>query len=211
MRNPSGRDPTPETIRQGTVRMEEHPQYAQMLAEIETRGCKVVFAEDDPCVVVREVVNAQGATLRIEREMQIRPGMAYLDLEHETGHLDQIETRLRDAMLPTKRVLESGRPFPNTQGLYPKWQNDISEYHNRLIEYKRLYERGIARDILEEHAQGVRIWRERYAKMVREKRYGSLEATSRIEWGQKYFPNIGELAIAYSESGGENLERDRRP
>ena len=104
-----GREPTPETIRQGTVRMEEHPQYAQTIANIKARGYNVVFVEGTACVVIREVVSQQGQPLRIEREVQVRSSMAYLDLEHEIGHLDQIEQRLKEGMLPTSRVFESGR------------------------------------------------------------------------------------------------------
>ncbi len=190
--------------------MEEHPQYAQTIADIEARGYKVIFVEGAACVVVREVVNQQGEPLRIEREVQVRSGMAYLDLEHEIGHLDQIEHRLKEEMLPTERVLESGRQSSDRQNLYEDWMNDISEYHNRLVEYKRLYALGVDTDVLEAHVQGVRNWREEYKKIMRVALRGSSRAGKRVVWAHKFFPDIAELEMFYQDAGGDKLETDPR-
>lgn len=190
--------------------MEEHPLYAQTIADIEARGYKVVLVEGTACVVVREVVNLQGIPLQIEREMQIRPGMTFIDLEHEVGHLDQIEYQLKEEMLPTERVLESGRQSSDRRNLYEDWMNDISEYHNRLVEYKRLYERGVDVDVLEAHVQGARIWREEYKKIIRVALRGSSRAAQRVAWGYKFFPDIAELEMFYREAGGNIFESDLR-
>ena len=190
--------------------MEEHPQYAQTVTDIEARGYKVVPTQGVPCVVIREVVDTQGNVLRIEREVQVRFGMPYLDLEHELGHLDQIQDRLKADMLPIDRVFESGRESPDHQGLYEAWMNDISEYQNRLVEYLRLHLRGVDLDVLEYHAQEVRNWRGEYSKISREAQRGSRRAVQRMAWGQKFFPDIAALAMAYREASGDKLEQDLR-
>ena len=88
--------------------------------------------------------------------------------------------------------------------------NDISEYHNRLVEYKRLYMRGVDVDVLEAHTQGVRTWRTEYKKIMREVLHGSSRAARRVAWGHKFFPDIAELEMFYQEAGGDILERDLR-
>jgi hypothetical protein len=136
--------------------------------------------------------------------------MPYLDLEHEIGHLDQIENQLKGAMRPTERVLESGRRSSLREALYEDWMDDISEYHNRLVEYMRLYQRGVDVDVLEAHAQGVRDGRDAYQKIERKARYRSSQASERVKWGQKHFPDIVTLEADYRAAGGYENERDLR-
>lgn len=103
-----------------------------------------------------------GTLLRTEKTVVVRPGMRFLDLEHELGHVDQAESFRKP--LATRRVLENGRPYrgPDRPGLLTKQLDAIVEYHNRLVEFFRLKERGVAPQILREHADGVRAAREVY-------------------------------------------------
>lgn len=128
----------------------------------------------------------------------MQENMRYLDLEHELGHIKQLE-RFGENIPPTVRVMErpdrSLKNAPNQQGVLTNWQNTITEYHNRLDEFVRLYERGASPELLKEHAQGVEYWLQAYRKKgLKEGRSPSQKA-----WADKYFPDIAQMQVRYFE------------
>jgi Uncharacterized conserved protein len=203
----TGEPATPETIRQGTVAMEDHPQYAELMAEVRNKGFEVREIPGDPHVSVVEVVNEAGEVIRVEKVLFVRRGMRFLDLEHEVGHIRQVTERFgADKVLPTERVMEypDGRRKVLTSGEFmTEWQNPIVEYHNRLVEFIRLAERGADESLLREHARGVAEWRQAYWN----KGLKGGRSPSRREWTNTHFGDIGELQTRYNQLGGSGYER----
>jgi hypothetical protein len=135
-----GLDPTPDTIREGSVRMEQHPNYKNLMAEIQRLEFAVKNTQqDEPHVVVREVFNPDIQLIRVEKILYIQEGMRYLDLEHELGHIQQLCERFGEKLLPTERMIEypDGRikDISERGGVLTNWQNTITEYYNRLVEF----------------------------------------------------------------------------
>lgn len=81
------------------------------------------------------------------------------------------------------------------------WQNAIIEYHNRLLEFLRLYDRDASPELLREHAQGVNKWRVQY----REKGLKGGRSPTRHAWLQKHFPDIPDLESRYRNAVGFDL------
>jgi hypothetical protein len=193
-----GLDPNPETIREGSVRMEQHPEYANTLAKIKELGFEVEITHGDPYVEAKEVLNFQKEVVRVLKVVYVQEGMRYLDLEHELGHIRQLTERFGNKCLPTERVIEypDGRikDISEKGGVLTNWQNTITEYHNRLDEFLRLHARGANIELLREHAQGIRTWRELY-KDTGLKRGKS---PSRKSWVEKHFPDLYGLEERYS-------------
>ena len=191
----TGKNPTPETIREGSVRMEQHPQYEETIKQIKAAGFEIRIS-NDACVEVKEVVDLNGNVLRVEKVLYVQENMRYLDLEHEFGHIKQLQ-RFGDTIPPTHRMVErsdgSLKNAPNQQGVLTTWQNTITEYHNRLDEFIRLYEKGASLELLKEHAQGVELWLQVYRKKGLKDGYSQTQK----QWSQKYFPDIPELQSQY--------------
>jgi hypothetical protein len=193
-----GLDATPETIREGSVRMEQHPEYANTLTKIKELGFDIENTYSDPYVEVKEVLNSQKEVVRVLKVVYVQEGMRYLDLEHELGHIRQLTERFGDKCLPTERVIEypDGRvkDISDKGGVLTNWQNTVTEYHNRLDEFLHLYERGANIELLSEHGQGIRKWKELY-KDIGLKRGKS---PSRKSWVEKHFPDLYGLEERYS-------------
>ncbi|NJL86905.1 MAG: hypothetical protein HC886_14580 [Leptolyngbyaceae cyanobacterium SM1_1_3] len=202
-----GLESTPETIRDGSVRMEQHPTYQSTLTEIESLGFEVRRTSGSPHVSVREVLSPEGQVIRVERAVYLREGMRFLDLEHEVGHIRQLTERFGERTLPTERVIEypDGRikQARDQGGVLTNWQNAITEYHNRLIEFLRLHERGANSELLREHARGVREWRSEY----RDRGLKGGRSPSRSQWADEHFPDLPQLESRYTDAGGVVLER----
>lgn len=167
-----GLDPSPETIKVGTVRMEEHPQYSKTISKIEEYGYKIRFIPGEASVETIEVLDKTGAVLGIEKYVNIFQGMRFLDLEHEFGHVLQNELRLKGVITSTKRVrrFEDNRPdklLPAGPTTMKNWQYPIIEYHNRLDEFIRLAGRTDDLSILGPHADGVIEWKNKMNKILR--------------------------------------------
>ncbi|RUT09888.1 hypothetical protein DSM106972_003830 [Dulcicalothrix desertica PCC 7102] len=62
----TGKNPTPETIREGSVRMEQHPQYEETIKQIKAAGFEIRIS-NDACAEVKEVVDLNGNVLRVEK------------------------------------------------------------------------------------------------------------------------------------------------
>jgi hypothetical protein len=191
----TGKDPTPDTIREGSVRMEQHPQYQETIRQVTEAGFEIKVS-DGARVEVKEVVDSDGNVIRVEKTLYVQENMRYLDLEHELGHIKQLE-RFGDNIPPTQRVTEqqdgSLKTAPNQQGILTTWQNTITEYHNRLDEFIRLHERGASPELLKEHAAGVETWYQAYWKKGLKKGLSK----SQQQWADNYFSDIAELRSRY--------------
>jgi hypothetical protein len=200
-----GLEATTETISEGTVKMEAHPHFSQTVAELEKRGIKFVTTAEDPHFVARRVINLDGKIVRTELELHAQPGMRWLDLEHEIGHVDQLTdvTRFPEGPPPSEIMLERKPggplvPAKNVTGVLKEWQNPIVEYHNRLVEVIRLADRNASPGVLAEHLDGVRLWAGEY----RAKGLGGMKVgpsgsvgrkASQVAWAKEHFPDIGTL------------------
>lgn len=204
-----GKQPTAETIRQGTVEMELHPNYEATVQKARDVGFQIKFTTRNPSVKIFHIYDTNMKLIQIEKLLCLQKRMRYLDLEHEVGHIDQLG-RFGKQMPPTDKVvlLPNGRrtSAPNQKGVLTTWQNRIMEYHNRLVEFLRLYERCVDVDLLKEHAKGVDDWRQRYwHKGVKEER-----SPTRTKWANRYFGDIKELAQKYAEAM-ETINSGRYP
>ncbi len=201
-----GLEATPDTIREGSVRMEEHPDYSATVAELDRLGFQLTPTSGDPHVSVTEVLNLAGEVIRVEKKVYVREGMRYLDLEHEVGHVRQLTERFGENPLPTDRVIEYPdgrvRNISRRGGVLTEWQNTITEYHNRLVEFLRLHERGANPELLREHAEGLREWRELYW----DRGLKGGRSQSRRDWVQEHFPDLPALESRYNQAGGRVLE-----
>ena len=197
-----GKDPTPESIREGSVRMEEHPQYEETIRQVTEAGFKIKISDDKNLVYVevKEVVTSDKAdreVIRVEKILCLLRNMRYLDLEHEVGHIKQLQERFGGKMA-TDRVIEKkgGEKKSNqTDGVLTMWQNAITEYHNRLVEFIRLYERGVSPELLKQHANGLEEWGGIYVS----KGLNNRRSEKQVKWAENYFPDIDTLSNRCSE------------
>lgn len=169
--------------------MEEHPDFARRISELDQRGYKFEYEQNeaiDPHVHIRQVLTPQGDLVRFEKFLFAKRGMRFLDLEHELGHVDQLES-LKQPM-PNEQVLENGKPYKGRD--IPKVNKQraaIIEYENRLQEFFRLRDRGVDAKILEEHANGVRAAREDYNERM------AIDRTAGRNFVAENFPRLREL------------------
>lgn len=192
----TGIDPTPESIAHGTVRMEEHPGFAAEIARVKAMGFTIVAVESDPSVAIRRFVGLKGETLRTDLEFRLRPGMRYLDLEHELGHINQLfdTNRFPDGPPPSEIVtptrnspLGYKRAFDQS-GILTINQNAVLEYHNRLQELLWLSERGVPPDVMREHLAGAGDWLDRYRKAT-----SGRQGNRTIGWQRRHFGDLQDL------------------
>lgn len=150
-----GQSPTPETIRQGTVRMEDHPDYNAAIQKVKNAGFEIRIS-GEAAVEWTEFYDLNQNLVRVEKVLHVAAGMRYIDLEHELGHFEQLTTRFGDKVPPLQKKIElpSGhrRDVDVLAGIMTMKQIAILEYHNRLVEFIRLYERGVDVEILNSHA-----------------------------------------------------------
>ncbi len=189
-----GLDATPETIRDGSVRMEDHPSYPAAVEDLKAKGFTLVDTAGDPHVTIRRVVDAEGAIVRTEMQVHVQKGMRYLDFEHEVGHVNQMmdKARFPDGPPPTDIVIEKpgGTTAARDQsGVLTMWQDAIVEYHNRLQEVISLSERGASPSIVKEHLDGLDAHYARY----RDKGLMGGRSPSRGKWADEHFPDIADL------------------
>ena len=202
-----GAEPTPLTIRQGTVRMDAHPDYQALIQTAKDAGFEIKYTPGAPYVEAIEVEDREGNFIRLEKAVYVQKGMRYIDLEHELDHIKQLFRFGEQGML-TDRVIEypNGRRVKsrNQEGVMTPWQNSILEYHNRLNEFLRLYERGVDVSVLKEHADGVETWREIYSSEglggLNRGRGGrpNTDQRRRRAWRRKHFGDLRELVAKYN-------------
>lgn len=195
-----GNDPTPESISEGSVRMEEHPDFAAVIRDLEARGFTIVYT-NEARVMIRRVVGKDGAVIRTDLEVRVIKGMRFLDLEHEIGHVNQFTDpqRFPDGPPPSDIVHENApgkfHNAPNQSGVLTEWQNTITEYHNRMQEVIALADRGASPELIHEHLGGVAEWQQNYfQKGLKKGRSGSQRA-----WAEEHFPDIRQLEARVQE------------
>ena len=199
-----GESPTPETIRQGTVRMEEHPDYETAIQKAKDAGFEIIFT-NEASVKWTELYDLNQKFVRLERLLNVVARMRYLDLEHELGHIDQF-SRFGDKVPPLEKKIQLPNGFRRDvdvlAGIMSNKQVAILEYHNRLVEFVRLYERRVDLKILKEHAYGSSLYKNGGLVAAYE---GYLWGTNREmsktrrAWIEKYFPEIPDLKKRYEE------------
>ena len=192
-----GKKPTPKTIRQGTVRMEDHPDYDITVQRVKDSGFEIKHS-GIAGVEWLEIYDQAGNLLRIEKILHVLKGMRYLDLEHELGHIEQFN-RFGNQVPPTEKLIElpNGRRYKYNirDRILTVSQSTVTEYHNRLVEFLRLYSRRVDLELLKEHAAGVDFWRnESWHKGLSGGRSPSKKA-----WANLYFGDIEELSTRYDE------------
>lgn len=201
-----GEAPTAETIRQGTVRMEEHPDYDAAIQKVKNAGFEIKYS-GEASVEWIEIHDKNQKFVRIEKNLHVAAGMRYIDLEHELGHIDQLTTRFGEKVPPTQKVVE----LPNGRrrktkvlaGILTEKKKAILEYHNRLVEFMRLYQRGVDLRLLKEHAygpkfdkqDGVEHWHKQYLWATNKEM-----SQSRLAWIEKYLPDLAELKTQYKNA-----------
>ncbi|WP_046245312.1 hypothetical protein [Hymenobacter terrenus] len=188
----AGRPPTHETVRTGEVAMELHPDYPALVQHLAQRGYPLVFQQEYPHVVFKRVCNKQGEVLREEKHVAVVAGMRFLDLEHEAGHVTQLEDNL-GGNLPTEKWVQL-RPdrevlVKNAPDVLTPWQNAITEHHNRLLEFLRLQERGSPVELLQSHRKGIEEWASIYNQYLFDPR----PKPERISWAKLHFPDLTNL------------------
>ncbi len=195
-----GQPPTPESIRQGTVCMEFHPDYDAAIQKARDAGFEIKksgFARVD-WIEVYDKDRRNRNLLRIEKAINVIQNMRYLDLEHELGHVDQL-SRFGNQVPPTDQVVElpNGRRRRSNirDGVLTTAQNTVTEYHNRLVEFIRLHERGVEIELLIEHADGVDESYKRYdQKGIKGGRSLSMKS-----WIKTYFTDLNDLEKQYGD------------
>ena len=194
----TGLPPTPDSIRTGEVTMEQHPAYSALVQQLAERGYPLVVQEKGPPhVVFKRICDKQGNILREDKYVAVVAGMRFLDLEHEAGHVEQLEGNL-GGNLPTGKfvLLPSGREVPvdNAPDVLQGWQDSVTEYHVRLLEYQRLTDRGASSELLSQHRAGIEEARRNYNGELF-KRGPDKKKTA---WAKQYFPELNDLMQQYS-------------
>jgi hypothetical protein len=186
--------------RVGTVKMELHPKYAKTIQKFQDAGFEVV-SDGRAGLDVTEVIDKVTGLRTTRKILHVQENMRFLDLEHEYGHLQQLE-RLGNPPLHRVNKLSNGKEVNaagnDLQGVITSKQNTVLEYHNRLKEYTQLKQRGASVELLKEHADGVLQWREAA------KTKGGLGITnsSTRKWTQENLPDLFELEDQYKNIGG---------
>ncbi len=189
--------PSDYSIRVGTVRMEEHPDYQSLIDLIINQGF-VIIKDREARISYIEVINTQKEVVRVEKELHIIPNMRYIDLEHEFGHIKQLERF--EGKLYTDRFMEKPngnlkRFNDNADDILHGWRNIVTELHNRLQEFLRLLERDANPELLLEHSsdksEGITKWLKLFNKHTRKK--------NRLVWIDQYFPDLIDLRKEYAE------------
>ena len=209
-----GEPPTPETIRQGTVRMEEHPDYDAAIQNAKDTGFPTgmlrneIRVSREAAIEWSELYDLDQNLVRIEKILLVAPGMRFIDLEHELGHIEQFTTRFGDKVPPLAKKIELPNGYRRNvdvlAGIMTVKQQIIVEYHNRLVEFVRLYERRVDVQVLKQHAYGeslskeggLKHWERQYFK----RGINDGLSTTGMAWMEKYFPEIPELQKQYNEA-----------
>lgn len=132
---------TEQTIATGTVQMELHPNFNNLVNEMEELGYKVTIVEQDfskiridPEVKVRKMYSRGREFLGFDKEVILIKEMDYNTMLHEHGHIMQVEKlRSQGINIATDKVV--GR-VSKSLGEERFW--NAIEYHNRLQDIERI-------------------------------------------------------------------------
>jgi hypothetical protein len=176
---------TEQTIATGTVQMELHPNFTNLVGEMEGLGYKVIIVEQDfanikidPHVKVVEITNKKGDFLHFEKEVTLLKGMDYETAIHEYGHIKQIIKLENEGI---KLATEKG--FYRDNGSFVQTYDGNSkiwsaiEYHNRLTDLKRLQNLESAgvkvpEILMEQTKKGVAEYGTQFTKSLGNPKYG---------------------------------------
>jgi hypothetical protein len=173
------------------------------IIEIHDCFCRIpnCFDFNQTRVVLRKIVNAKGEFLHSEKFIQIPENARFLDLEHEVGHVKQLQENLSGVIQYTEKMLErengTQKELKNPQDaeVLENWQNNITEYHNRLIEIIKLSERIDSPPtpeqfkVLKEHTQELSTWAKTYKESLR------YPESKESKFARQYFPELSELTV----------------
>jgi hypothetical protein len=70
-----GAEPTPLTIRLGTVRMSAHPDYQAVIQTAKDAGFEIKYTEGAPYVEVIEVQDREGNLILLSKTLGLQKGM----------------------------------------------------------------------------------------------------------------------------------------
>jgi hypothetical protein len=154
----AGLPATPDSIRTGEVAMEQHPDYPALVEHLAQQGYPLMVQAEAPHAFCKRVCDKQGSVMRKEKYVAVVAGMRFLDLEHEAGHVEQLEDRF-GGNLPICRFVQL-RPDREVEvdtvpNVLKDWQDAVTEYHNRLVEHRRLASRGAGSELLAKHLTGL--------------------------------------------------------
>lgn len=199
-----GEPPTPESIRQGTVRMEDHPDYKAAIEKALDAGFEVRVS-GEASVEWTELYDLNQNFVRLEKILNVAAGMRYIDLEHELGHIEQL-SRFGDNVPPLAKKVEVSnthrRDADVLAGIMRTKHIAILEYHNRLVEFLRLYDRGVELKILKQHAYGINLDKQGGLEVAYERyRWATNKgmSTTRMAWIEKYLPELPDLTKQYQQ------------
>lgn len=198
------------SIRVGTVKMEDHPNFMNLIEEIKSYGFEIRYRDGSPHAAIHEIYSNNGSTLlRTEKFINVYEGMRYLDLEHEVGHMKQLVDRLEG--LPTEKFMEREngtiKNISQSKGdVLTSWQDAVTEFHNRLDEYIKLKNNGANEELLKKHADGITHARKEYRKALDLDKNPKFASKNKILWKDTYFSDISSLEQQYIKVGGINLE-----
>jgi hypothetical protein len=188
----AGLPATLDSIRTGEVAMEQHPDYPALVQHLARQGYPLVVQTEPPHVFFKRVCDKQGRIVREDNYVAVVAGMRFLDLEHEAGHVAQLEDRF-GGNLPIIKFVQL-RPdreveVKNAPDVLQGWQDAVTEYHNRLVEYERLTMRDASPALLAKHLQGINKSFIEYHKALS----GKYSKPEQAAWVKQYFPDLNAL------------------
>ena len=182
-----GKEASPDTIRTGEVKMEQHPNFQTLLDELKQMGYEFRYNDKGNAhAAFIAIFDKDGNLIRTEKYVTLEQGSRFIDLEHEVGHVKQLEGNLQ-GKVPTESYLqrENGTLKKMNSNQLTTKQNIITEYENRLAEIQRLKDRGAGPELIKEHEDGIIPWQKDYNQIMK---YGGKDA----QWAKDNFPNIGK-------------------
>lgn len=158
-----GEESSEQTIKWGTVKMQLHPKFGEMMKFLQERNVKIVEIKnvvEDVAYQEIHVFDLKNNLVRVEKTIMWHPEMRFLDLEHEIDHIIQFEKNLKGKYSTYTKLLkregvEVDRELSHL-GFTTKIQKNFLEYEVRIREVYRLKERGVAKAIIEEHLEGLK-------------------------------------------------------
>lgn len=186
--------------------MEQHPDYDAAIQKAKDGGFEVRFS-GEASIEWTELYDLNQNFLRIRKVLNVAAGMRYIDLEHELGHIEQFTTRFGDTVPPLEKKIEFSRHHRRDvdvlAGIMSEKEKAILEYHNRLVEFMRLYKRGVDVELLKEHAygpkfdkkDGIEHWYREYLWATNKEM-----SKSRAAWIAKHLPDLIGLQDQYKKA-----------
>jgi hypothetical protein len=195
---------TEQTIKWGTVKMQLHPRFGEMMKFLKERKVQLVEIEDVAAEVgytETMIYDKFGTLLRVEKKLEWHPEMRFLDLEHEIDHVIQFEKNLEGKFCTELKIeVSPGRiKVPSNSdrklGYTTKVQKALLEYDVRVKEFFRLKRRGVNGKILDEHIAGLENVMTEYTTELKKIRRSQSELSEFKNWKDSYFPEFKEVKI----------------